>query len=87
MNPLVALEIVVAVEALRTLVAFERTVCSRGRNTMGWRMGTVEMLRTSNMPTIKTWKQSGLHATHNRHGAIRTVHIRHDRTVHRRKRV
>lgn len=87
MNPLMTLEIVVAVEALRTLVAFEWPVGSRHWYTMVWWVGPIEMLCTSHMTAVEPRQKPCLYATHHRHRAIGAVHVRHNRSVHRWQRV
>lgn len=85
MNPLVTLEIVVAIEALRTLVALEWPIGSWHSHTMVWWVGPIQMLCTGQMTAVKPWQKPCLHATHHGHRAIRAVHIRHDRSIHRRE--
>lgn len=54
MNSLVTLEIMVAVEALGTLITFERTIWGWRGKPMGWRVASIEVLGICHMTTIKS---------------------------------
>ena len=83
--PFMSLEIVISVEALWTLIAFERAF-------IVWclRWCSVHLLHLCRVPTVET----GNHARHatvwhadHCHLPIRAVHVRHDRTAHGGERV
>jgi hypothetical protein len=59
MNPLMTLQVMVAIEALWALITLERSVGCRARKAMmGGRMGPVEMLRVGDVSTIETRQNS-----------------------------
>ena len=78
--PLVSLQVMISVEALRTLIAFERTFIMR---CLRW--CTIHLLHLGRMATVEPRDYPG-HATiwHADHGhlTVRVVHIGHDRTTH-----
>jgi hypothetical protein len=86
MDALVALQIVVSIEALGTLIALEWSVGCRGGHAMRRWVAPVQMLGTGDVSTVESGQQTGLHAHHG-HGTSRAVDIGHDRSVHRRKRI
>lgn len=72
--PLVPLKVVVAVEALGALVAFERTIVVR---LLLWRMVcTVHMLEACSMSTVEARHQAMRHATNQLKTATGVVDIR-----------
>ena len=82
-NPLMTLQVMVAVEALGALVAFERSVGGGPRKAgMGHWVRSIQMLRAGDMSTVETGKDARLHASHHRHGTIRAVDIGHDGPGH-----
>src|SRR4051812_3098101 len=83
MDALVALQIMVPIEALGTLIALEWSVGCRGGHAMRRWVGPVQMLGACDMSTVESGQKTGLHA-HHRHGTTRAVHICHDRSVHSR---
>ena len=71
MYPFVSLEIMVAVEALRALVAPERAIILRVRLL---RM-TVELLHLSCVSTIQTWYHAMRHSTNHLQMAVRIAYV------------
>jgi hypothetical protein len=61
MNTLMSLQIVVAVETLRTLIALERSVVLRVR--LGLRMVAVHVLHVRCVSTVVCWHHRRRHAT------------------------
>jgi hypothetical protein len=59
MNALMSLQIVVAVEALRTLIAFERSVVLRVR--LSLRVVAVHVLHVRCVSTVVCWHHRGWH--------------------------
>lgn len=71
MNPLVSLQIVVAVEALGALVALERSVI---RGLLLVRRVPHEMRHCRSMATVETWHHSWVH-TDQRQLAVRILDV------------
>jgi len=83
MNPLMTLQVMIAVEALGALVAFERSVCGGpGKAGVGHWVRSVQMLRAGDVSTVETGKDARLHASHHRHGTIRAVDVGHSGPGH-----
>lgn len=88
MNALMSLQVVIPVEALRALIALERPVVGRPRLVEGvWRMPAVHLLHAGHVATVEARENARLHAAQQRHLAVRTVDVRHDRPVHCRQRI
>lgn len=89
-DPLMPLQIVIAVEALRALVAFKRAIVVRSRLSMGrmvrW-VPPVQMLHAGQMAAGETGHKSLLDIAHQRHLPAGIVHVRHDGSVHRGERI
>jgi hypothetical protein len=82
-NPLVALQVMIPVEALGALITLEWSIGSWTRHTMvGYRVSSVEMLGVGDVSTIETRQNARLHSAHHRHGTIRAVDVGHDGTRH-----
>lgn len=75
MNPLMALQIMIAIEALRTLITLERTIILRRR--LAWVM-TIQRRAHVLLRIL-----SHIHAADERHLAAWCVDVRHDRSGHR----
>ena len=75
-DPLVALEIMVTIEALRALIAFEWSVV-RGLLLM---LGvTQEMRNSGRVPAVEALHHPGMHTTHQRELPVRVIHVRKNR--------
>lgn len=85
MDSLVTLEIVIAIEALGTLIALEWPVGGRGRHAMVWWVSAIKVLCTGHVTAVEPRQKPWLHATHHRHRVIGAVNVRHDGTIHRRQ--
>lgn len=85
MNSLVSLEIMIAVEALRTLITLERTIWGWRGKTVGWRVASIEVLGICHMTAVESRQKSRLHTPHHSHRTIRAVDVGHHGSVHRRK--
>ena len=86
-NPLVSLQIVISVKALRALIAFERSII-RYRLMMLLLLlliVVVQVLGIRSVPTVELWHHSLLHVADHRHLVARTMDIRHNGTLHSRK--
>lgn len=81
MNPFVALEIVISVETLRTLVACEGSVRGWGRDAMRW-VTAVQVLRVGDLTAVESRQQTRLHPTHHGHRGTRAVDVAHDGAIH-----
>lgn len=83
MDPLVSLQIMISIEALRTLITFERPI-------MRWcllrrirPLLAVHTLRIGGVATVEPHGQhTSLHVAHHGHLCPRTVNVGHDRTRH-----
>lgn len=87
MDPLVALQIMIPVEALRALVTFEWSIGRGGSQAMRWWVRSIHVLRVGDVSTVEPGQESRRHAAHDRHGTIGVMYIGHDRPVHRRQRI
>jgi hypothetical protein len=54
MDSLMPLQIMISIETLRALVAFERTIGRGGGHAMRWRMTSIKMLGTGDMSAVET---------------------------------
>lgn len=89
MDAAVPLQVVVAVEALRTLVALERPVVRRTRasvHRMRW-VSAVHLLHAGHVSTVEAWEYPRLQRPHYRHLPTRAVDVGHHRPCHRRQRI
>ena len=78
-----ALEIVIAIETLGALIAFEWAIGHGTRHAMmGRGVSAIEMLRAGKVTAVEPRQNARLHAPHHRHGAVGTVNVGHDRTGH-----
>ena len=84
-NSLVPLQIVIPVEALRTLIAFEGPVIRYRLMMLLLWVAVVHVLSICSVPTVELWHHPLLHVADHRHLVARTMYIRHDSTLHSRK--
>ena len=82
MNPLMTLEVMVAIEALGALITFEWSIGGWTGKMVRCGVRAVEMLGVGDMSTIETRQDPRLHSSHHRHGTVRAVYVGHDRTGH-----
>lgn len=90
MDALVPFKIMVAVEALRTLVAFEWSIvrgCRLAVTGVVRRVPSVHVLHTSQMTAGEIRHKPRWHVAHHRHMPTGIVKVCHNRPVHGRERV
>ncbi len=85
----VSLQVVVPVEALRTLVALERPVVRRARASVHRmrRVSAIHLLHASHMSAVEAWENPRLQRAHYRHLPTRAVDVGHHRSCHCRQRI
>ncbi len=85
MNPLVSLQIVISVETLRALIAFEGPIIGKWQLLMLMLLVAVHILRVCSVSAVELWHHSMLHVADHGQLTPRTVHVRHDGTLHGRQ--
>lgn len=89
-DPLMTLQVVIPIEALRTLITFEGAVVGRSGlpvSRMMRGMATIHMLHIRQVATVVPREKARLEIAHERHLPARVVDIGHDGPVHGGKRV
>lgn len=82
MNSLMALQVVVPIEALWTLVTFERSVLRR--RLLRRRIPLRAIHRVGCIATVEVhWEEACIHVSNHGHVCPRTMEVRHDRSGHR----
>lgn len=81
MYPLVPLQVVIAVETLRTLVTFERSVVCRAWLRLLWM--TVDVMNLCCMPAVEALHHVGRHATDQSKLTVGIADVRENWTRHR----
>lgn len=84
-NPLVSLQIVIPIEALRALIAFEGPIIGYRLMMLLLLIVVVHVLGIRSVPTVELWHHALLHVADHRHLVARIMYIRHDGTLHGRK--
>ena len=77
MNPLMTLQVVISIEALRALVTLERTVV---RGLLLLRMVSIHMLHASGVSTVETRHHPMRHSAHQSQLSVRIVDVRQYRS-------
>jgi hypothetical protein len=85
MNPLMSLQIMISIETLRALVAFEGPIVGCWLMMLQQLIVIVHVLGISSISAVELWHQSMLHRANHRHLASWTMHVRHDCTLHGRQ--
>lgn len=86
-NSFVSLQIVIPVEALRALIAFEGPVIRYRLMMLLLWVAVVYVLGSGSVTTVELWHHPLLHVADHRHWVTGTMYIRHDSALHGRKRV